>query len=341
MMKTVPVREAIGLTLAHDMTQIIPHQFKGSRFKKGHIVCAEDIPILLSMGKEFIYILDLGPDMLHEDEAAQRLAVCAAGSGIVFSQPNEGKVELRAALDGLLKVQVPLLDALNDQEEIMFATLHGNQLVSRGQTVGGTRVIPLAVREPVIAEAEMRCASSTLIDVLPLKPFKVGLVTTGSEVFNGTVQDAFGPVLKRKFDALGSRVTRQILVSDEEDRIVAAIHELIAEGAELVAVTGGMSVDPDDRTPAGIRKAGAQIVTYGAPVLPGAMFLLAYIDDIPIVGLPGCVMYHETSIFDLIIPRILAGEKPTRSEIKSLGHGGLCRNCHPCHYPNCGFGKAD
>lgn len=338
-MKTMPVQEAIGTALAHDMTQIIPGKFKGSRFKKGHIITAEDIPVLLSMGKENVFVLELGPDIVHENEAAQRLATAAAGEGIEMSVPNEGKVDLFAARNGLLKVNVSILNELNDTEEIMFGTLHSNQLVTRSQKVAGTRVIPLVVEEKLIATAETLCSQATLIDVLPLKSFKVGLVTTGTEIEKGLIKDSFGPVLERKFAALGSTISRQILASDDEDRIVAAIHELIAEGADMIAVTGGMSVDPDDRTPASIRKAGAEIITYGAPVLPGAMFLLAYIGDIPVVGLPGCVMYHETSIFDLIIPRILAGEKPTRAEIKHLGHGGLCSNCHPCHYPNCGFGK--
>jgi len=358
MMKTLPVQEAVGLPLAHDLTQIIPGRFKGSRFKKGHIVREEDIPILLGIGKEHLYVLDLEPDFVHEDEAARRLASAAAGRHIRLSEPSEGKIELTAAIDGLLKINVPMLDALNDQEEIMFATLHTNQMVVCGQKVAGTRVIPLAVHEQVIRDAEERCAVAAtaaseavrgsaggsgdpvrLVEVKPLRPHTVGIVTTGSEVFNGTIRDAFGPVLKRKFESLGSRIHRQILASDEEDRIVAAIHELISEGAYFIAVTGGMSVDPDDRTPASIRKSGAEVITYGAPVLPGAMFLLAFIGDIPVVGLPGCVMYHATSIFDLIVPRLLAGERPTRQEIKALGHGGLCRGCEPCRYPICGFGR--
>lgn len=362
MMKTLPVREAIGLPLAHDLTQIIPGRFKGSRFKKGHIVREEDIPILLGIGKEHLYVLDLEPDLVHEDEAARRLASAAAGRHVSLSEPGEGKIELSAAIDGLLKINVPLLDALNDQEEIMFATLHTDQMVTCGQKVAGTRVIPLAVHEQIIRDAENLCANaavssiggatgsasgeareavkpSSLVEVKPLRPHTIGIVTTGSEVFNGTIRDAFGPVLKRKFEALGSRIHRQILASDDEDRIVAAIQELIAEGADFIAVTGGMSVDPDDRTPASIRKSGAEVITYGAPVLPGAMFLLAFIGDIPVVGLPGCVMYHATSIFDLIVPRLLAGERPTRQEIKSLGHGGLCRGCDPCRFPICGFGR--
>lgn len=339
-MKTVPVEQAIGTALAHDLTQIIPGEFKGSRFTKGHIITAEDIPVLLSMGKENLYVLDLGPDMLHENDAAQRLATAARGSGIDLSAIREGKVDLLAGRDGLLKVDRTVLTQLNDVEEIMFATLHTNQLVSQGQKVGGTRVIPLVVKEQVIITAEQLLRQTVLIDVKPLRSFKVGLVTTGSEIFAGRIKDRFGPVLEQKFKALGSTIVRQILASDEEARIVGAIQALIAEGVDLIAVTGGMSVDPDDRTPASIRRAGAEIVTYGAPVLPGAMFMLAYLGDVPIVGLPGCVMYYDTSIFDLVVPRILAGEKPTRSEIKSLGHGGLCRGCKPCRYPNCSFGKS-
>ena len=252
---------------------------------------------------------------------------------------NEGKIEFKAACDGLLKIDVSILNKLNDQEAIMFATLHTDQLVKKNEVLGGTRVIPLTIPDEDIVRAEEICAVSTLIQVKPLKSVKVGLVTTGSEIYNGIIKDAFGPVLEKKFARLGSSVYRQILASDDEDKIVSAVHELISEGADLIAVTGGMSVDPDDRTPASIRKAGAEIITYGVPVLPGAMFMLGYIGEVPVVGLPGCVMYHAVSIFDLIVPRLLAGEKPTRAEIKALGHGGYCRHCEVCHYPNCGFGK--
>ena len=262
-MKTVQVRDAIGMALAHDMTQILPGKFKGSRFKKGHVLIAEDIDVLLSMGKESIYVLELGSGILHEDDAALRLAQAASGKNVEQTGVNEGKIEFKAAVSGLLKINVQLLNQLNDQEAIMFATLHTDQLVDQGQVLGGTRVIPLTVPETDIQFAEKRCADSLapLIEVKPLRPHQVGLVTTGSELFNGIIEDAFGPVLRKKFDRLGSSVLRQILASDEEDRIVRAIHDLIGEGAELVAVTGGMSVDPDDRTPAAIRKAGAEIVT--------------------------------------------------------------------------------
>jgi molybdenum cofactor synthesis domain-containing protein len=338
-MRTVKVQDAIGMALAHDMTQILPGKYKGSRFKKGHILKSDDVEVLLSMGKENIFVLELGDGILHEDEAALRLANAAAGSNLEQTAVNEGKIEFKAACDGLLKINVQILNRLNDQEAIMFATIHSNQLVRKGETLGGTRVIPLTIPEAEIVKAEEICADGTLIEVKPLKSFKVGLVTTGSEIYKGIIKDAFGPVLEKKFAKLGSNVYRQILASDDEDKIVSAVHEMIDDGADLIALTGGMSVDPDDRTPASIRKAGAEIVTYGVPVLPGAMFMLGYIGDVPVIGLPGCVMYHATSIFDLIVPRLLAGEKPTRAEIKALGHGGFCRHCEVCYFPNCGFGK--
>ncbi|NLP29962.1 MAG: molybdopterin-binding protein, partial [Clostridiales bacterium] len=249
------------------------------------------------------------------------------------------KVELIAEQDGLLKVNTDILAELIDQDEIMFATLHKDQVVRTGEKVAGTRVIPLFVKEEIVTKAEEVLKSDSLIQVLPLKPFKVGLVTTGSEVYSGKIKDQFGPVLKRKFSNLGSTVVKQLFSDDDEDMIADCIRELLDEGVDMIGVTGGMSVDPDDKTPTGIRKAGGKIILYGAPVLPGAMFLLAYIGKVPVVGLPGCVMYSKTSIFDLIVPRILAGEVPTRADIKKLAHGGLCRGCEICSYPNCGYGK--
>ncbi|MEW9122285.1 MAG: molybdopterin-binding protein [Thermotaleaceae bacterium] len=339
-MKTVSVYDAAGTVLVHDMTQIIPGEFKESRFKKGYIIREEDIPVLLSMGKEKIFVIEKDDKDVHENEAAIRISTAAAGKGITLKSPKEGKVELCAAYDGLLKIDREILDQLIEQDEIMFATLHQNQLVKKDQVIGGTRVIPLFVKEEIVSFAEKILSRSIMLDVRPLKPFKVGVVTTGSEVYTGRIKDGFGPVLTKKFDELGSKVVKQVFTKDDEDMIAGAIGQLIYEKADMIAVTGGMSVDPDDRTPSGIRKAGGDIVAYGAPVLPGAMFMLAYIKDIPVIGVPGCVMYHNISIFDLIVPRILAGERPTRRDIKALAHGGLCRNCKACTYPNCAFGKS-
>lgn len=339
-MKTVSVHEAIGKVLAHDLTQILPGEFKGVKFKKGHVIAAEDVDVLLSMGKQHIHVVDKEETDIHEDEAAMRIATATAGRGIKLVSPGEGKIELIADCDGLLKINTAMLNQLIDQDEIMFATIHENQLVKKGQKVAGTRVIPLYVNESVVIGAEQACQGSKMVEVLPLENKKVGLVTTGSEVYSGKIEDAFGPVLRRKFGELGSTVMKQVFTDDDDEMIANAINQLIAEGAEVIGVTGGMSVDPDDRTPTGIKKAGGYIVTYGAPVLPGAMFMLAYIGNVPVVGLPGCVMYSRVSIFDLIVPRILAGEIPSRADIKKLAHGGLCQNCKECTYPNCGFGKA-
>lgn len=339
-MKTVSVYDSVGMVLVHDMTQIIPGKYSGSRFKKGYVVKKQDIQVLLEMGKENLFVMNLEDSGLHEDEAAIRIAKASAGFGIELIAKGEGKIELIAMYDGLLQIDVDKLMELIDQEEVVFATLHKNQVVKQGQVVAGTRVIPLFVSEKIVSFAENVCLNNSIIKVTPLKSLKVGLVTTGSEIYHGRIKDAFGPILQKKFGILGSEVVHQIISDDSEDMISSSIKELLDEGVDMVAVTGGMSVDPDDRTPSGIRRAGGKVVTYGASVLPGAMFLLAYIGDIPVVGLPGCVMYHKISIFDLIIPRIMAGDKIKRSDIKKLAHGGLCRNCETCTYPNCGFGKA-
>ena len=339
-MKEVEERQAVGTVLAHDLTQIIPGEYKGPKFKKGHVITEEDVPLLLSMGKKHLFVLEKDDTDVHEDEAAYRIASRAAGSGIELTKPSEGKIELIASVDGLLKIERDRLFELVSQDEIMFAAIHDNIVVRKGEKLAGTRIIPLFVAEEILKKAEDILAGEPIIRIVPLKEMKVGVVTTGSEVYSGIIEDAFGPVLVRKFGALGSKVEKQLFADDDEDMIADCIKQLIDEGMDIIGITGGMSVDPDDRTPSGIRKAGGSVVSYGAPVLPGAMFMLSYIGDVPVVGLPGCVMYSRTSIFDLIVPRLLAGEKITKQDINKLAVGGLCLNCETCTYPVCGFGKA-
>ena len=339
-MKEVEVRQAVGTVLAHDLTQIIPGEYKGPKFKKGHVITEEDVPLLLSMGKKHLFVLEKDDTDVHEDEAAYRIASRAAGSGIELTKPSEGKIELIASVDGLLKIDRDRLFELVSQDEIMFAAIHDNIVVRKGEKLAGTRIIPLFVAEEILKKAEDILAGEPIIRIVPLKEMKVGVVTTGSEVYSGIIEDAFGPVLVRKFGALGSKVEKQLFADDDEEMIADCIKQLIDEGMDIIGITGGMSVDPDDRTPSGIRKAGGSVVSYGAPVLPGAMFMLSYIGDVPVVGLPGCVMYSRTSIFDLIVPRLLAGEKITKQDINKLAVGGLCLNCETCTYPVCGFGKA-
>lgn len=338
-MLELPVHEAIGTVLCHDVTQIIPGQCKKALFRKGHVLRPEDIEPLLSIGKEHLFVFDLAEGLVHEEEAARRVASAVCGQGVLLGAPGEGKVTLSAAQDGLLEVDEGLLLELNGLDDLVMSTLHTRQLVKKGQNLAGVHITPLVLEEEKVARAEALCTRAPIIRVRPLRSAQVGIVTTGSEVYKGRIKDGFGPVLREKFARLGSTVLRQILVSDHEDMTVTAIEALLALGADFLVVTGGMSVDPDDRTPAAIRKAGADIVCYGAPVLPGAMFLLGYIGATPILGLPGCVMYYKSSIFDLLVPRLLAGDRITRKDIAALGHGGYCSACAECHFPMCPFGK--
>ncbi len=340
MMKAIPVTDAVGMVLGHDVTRIIPGREKGPAFRKGHIIREQDIPAFLDIGKAHVYVLDLGPGTLHENAAALRIARAAAGEGLRRTEVKEGRINLVAERRGLLKIDVPALTRLNALGQVVFATLHTDHQVRPDDTVAGTRIIPLVIDEAEIIAAEAVCREAfPLIRIKPFKTCRVGMVVTGSEVYHGRIKDAFGPVVRKKFEDLGSSVFKHILVSDDINMTVEAVTGLIDEGADMVAVTGGMSVDPDDRTPAAIRKAGGKVVTYGAPVFPGAMFMLAYIGIVPVIGLPGCVMYHRASIFDLIVPRILADDPVTREDIAALGHGGFCAGCADCRYPVCGFGK--
>jgi molybdenum cofactor synthesis domain-containing protein len=340
-MKTVRVEDAVGNALCHDITRIVPGLCKDPIFRKGHIVRQEDIPVLLDVGKEHLYVFEPPDGYVHEDEAARRLALATAGANINLSEPKEGRINFSAAVDGLLRVDAATLARVNSLSEITLATLHTMQMVRRGQEVAGTRVIPLLIAEKKLRQVE-RIVGKPIIDVLPLRRARVGIVTTGSEIFNGRIKDGFGPVLRDKFSALGSEILGQTLTGDDVAVTAQAIRDFIAR-ADMVIVTGGMSVDPDDRTPAAIRAAGVDVVRYGAPVYPGAMFMLGFAatrqGKIPVLGLPGCVMYHKASIFELIVPRLLAGLSVTEKDIISLGHGGFCANCIDCRYPFCHFGK--
>jgi molybdenum cofactor synthesis domain-containing protein len=340
-MKSVPVHDAVGMVLCHDVTRIVHGREKGPAFKKGHVIEAQDIASLLDMGKAHVYVYDLAEGYIHEDDAALRIAKAAAGPGLKMTSPAEGRVNLCAARRGLLRVKREALRQINAVEDVVFATRHSDILVACGQAVGGTRITPLVTREDNVVQAEVICrAHAPLIEVRPLRVLRVGIVTTGSEVFQGRIADKFGPVLREKFAALDCPVLGQVLVADDAARTAEAIRNFVSQGAQMVVVTGGMSVDPDDCTPRAIRDTGARVVTYGAPVFPGAMFMLAYLDDIPVLGLPGCVMYYRTSIFELVVPRLLAGETLTREDFVDLGYGGFCAGCAACTHPACGFGKA-
>ncbi len=339
-MKLIETKNAVGHVLCHDLTRIVPGEMKGPQFRKGHVVTEEDIPMLLSMGKEHLYVWTLEEGMLHEDDAAARLARVLAGPGMRLSEPQEGKIELTAEYDGLFRVDAERLFRINAIEGVMAATRHDFFPVHAGDKLCGTRVIPLVIEEERILEAERAAGDAPVLSLMPYRPMKAGIVTTGNEVFSGRIQDAFTPVVVEKLRAVGIEARFFEKSDDRKESIVQAIRSVRDQGAELVVCTGGMSVDPDDRTPAAIRLSGAEIVTYGAPVLPGAMFLLGYYSDgTPVMGLPGCVMYAAATIFDIILPRIAAGVRVDKLDFVRLGAGGLCLGCKPCRYPDCSFGK--
>ncbi|MBR0514719.1 MAG: molybdopterin-binding protein [Clostridia bacterium] len=339
-MKLIRTEEAVGHVLCHDMTQIIPGVYKDARFRKGHIVTAEDIPVLLSMGKENLYVWEKTVGMLHEDEAALRLRDLCISDHMHCTAVKEGKVELIADKDGLFEVNTERLFAVNSQEELMIATRHTNTVVHPGDKLAGMRVIPLVIAEEKLKRAEEAAGKEPLIRITPWKLQTAAIITTGSEVAKGLIEDKFTPVVKDKLAAFGIQTISHTLSGDDRERIRDAIVKAHDEGIDLICCTGGMSVDPDDKTPGAIAESGVKIVTYGAPTLPGAMFCLGYFEDgTPVTGLPGCVMYAKATIFDLVLPRIAAGKQLTRTDFVKLGHGGLCLGCGECHYPVCPFGK--
>ena len=349
-MKLIKTEDAVGTVLCHDITQIIKGVTKDAVFRKGHVVTEEDVPVLLSVGKEWLYVWEKEEGMLHENDAAEILCAMCRGEHMERSEAKEGKIELTAACDGLLKVNNEALKAVNGFGQMMIATRHGNFGVKAGDKLAGTRIIPLVIEEEKMEGARKAAMDITggrpILSLLPFVHKKVGIVTTGNEVYTGRIKDTFTPVILEKLSEFDAEVIGHITLNDDDKRVAAAILELIEKGADVVVCTGGMSVDPDDRTPLAIKNTGSRIVSYGAPVLPGAMFLLSYYEKgregkapVAVMGLPGCVMYAKRTIFDLVLPRVMADDPVTAEELAALGQGGLCLNCPVCTFPNCGFGK--
>ena len=339
-MRLIKTQDAVGQVLCHDITQIIRGVSKGPVFRKGHIIRPEDIPVLLSVGKDNIYVWENDETMLHENEAAEILRDMCISEGMSASEPREGKIELTAERDGLFLVDRERLRAVNSLGRMMIATRPGGVAVRAGEKLCGTRIIPLVIEKEAMARAKDVAGSEPLLSLKPIKPKKYGVVTTGNEVYHGRIQDTFTPVIVDKLAVFGCEMIGHEVSDDDNTRITGCINRLLDAGCELVLCTGGMSVDPDDKTPLAIKNTGAGIVSYGAPVLPGAMFLLSYMPDgRPVCGLPGCVMYAKRTIFDIVLPFLLADEPVTADMLASLGNGGLCLNCKVCHFPNCGFGR--
>ncbi|MBO0441745.1 molybdopterin-binding protein [Candidatus Enterococcus ikei] len=322
-MKVVKTIDAEGVVLCQDITKIVKGKFKGAAFSKGYQVKAEDIPVLLSLGKEHLFLRSESSELIHENEAAEILYHLIASDSMQPTSVSEGKIEVVAKVDGLLKVDKELLFKLNSIEKIAVATLKNNQKVSAGQKLAGTRIIPLEIEPEKLLEAENVIGCESVLTLIPFKPVTIGIVTTGSEVFNGLIKDTFTSVVEEKLSHY-STVTIKFhkIVNDDPNLITAAINQMLIDGADIVLCTGGMSVDPDDRTPLAIKQTGAEIISHGTPVLPGSMLLLAYLDGKTIMGLPGGVMFSERTVFDLLLPRIIAQDKITKEEIAHLGYGG-------------------
>lgn len=339
MMKKIKTTEAVGHVLQHDITEIIPGEFKGRAFKKGHIITEEDIPHLLRLGKDHIFVFELGEDKIHENEGAMILGKLGQGENISLgSEIKEGKINFNSSIDGILKVDSEKLFELNMLGEISFATLPNNIPVKKGELVGGARIIPLVIEKEKMDRAK-DLIKEPILNVRPYKKYKVGIITTGNEVFYGRIEDKFGPVILEKLKPYNSEIIGQALCPDDKEIIKEKAREFLDKGATIIIFTGGMSVDPDDMTPTSIIELGGELISYGAPVLPGSMFLLSYLGDIPMMGLPGCVMFAKKTVFDLVLERVMTGERLTKADIMRYATGGLCQSCEVCHYPNCTFGK--
>ncbi|GHV22249.1 molybdopterin biosynthesis protein [Spirochaetia bacterium] len=343
-MKMIRTCDAVGSVLCHDLTRIVRSEFKGAAFRKGHIIKNEDIPVLLSMGKEQIFVWEKTEGRVHEDEAASRLDKICRGLNIRAAGPTEGKIEHFAAVNGVFCIDEDVVNKINEIEGLVIVTRHNYQAVKMSEKLAGMKAIPLVIDEEKLYSAE-KIAKKPLLNVMPFKLKNAGIIVTGSEVEKGLIKDTFSPVVAEKLESYGISVASLSYPGDDSKKIAAEIKKVKDAGADFIICTGGMSVDPDDNTPGAIKASGVRIVHYGAPVMPGAMFMLGYFDDadgsagIPVAGLPGCVMFAGVTIFDIFLPRIAAGIEITKKDFTRLWQGGLCLNCEKCNYPVCPFGK--
>lgn len=337
-MKKVKVQDAIGMTLCHDITAMVDG-FKGAAFKRGHVITQEDIPKLLDIGKQHVFIWEENAGEIHEEDAARRLSQMTTVNGAHYGSVSEGKVQLFADQDGMFRVDKALLAAVNRIGDITITTLPDHYPVKAGDRLASMRIVPLVTEERQIAEAEALCADKQLYDLQPFKPLKVGIIITGSEIYHGRIKDKFERVARAKLAHYPAEILGVHVCDDELDMIVGAGRTLLAEGAELLIFSGGMSVDPDDLTPSAIREMGAEIVSYGVPSQPGNMTLVAYLDQAALLGVPGAAISRPTTMFDVLLPQIFCGDPLTKDDLIRLGEGGLCQMCDNCHFPNCTFGR--
>jgi formylmethanofuran dehydrogenase subunit E len=339
----VALNQVLGLPLLHDLTRVEPGRSKGPVFLRGQIVEAGDICRLQRMGRRHLYIEQSPPpasDWVHEDDAARAFAEAMAGGGVTHSGvPREGKITFTASRDGLLVVDKTLLEAFNMLEGVMCAARHSFSVVEAGRPLAATRAIPLYLPLSQYARAMAVLSGGPLFRVLPMRPARVGILVTGSEVFEKRIVDGFAPIIRNKVARLDCRVVWEQIVPDDREAIAAAAAAAREADVELLVTTAGLSVDPDDVTRLGLVDAGVEAARYGAPVLPGAMLFLARIGAMQVIGVPACALYHKATSFDLVLPRILAGFDPDRRDLARLAEGSFCLGCRTCTFPKCGFGK--
>ena len=337
-MKKIKVQDAVGMELCHDITEM-NDGFKGVAFQRGHIIREEDIDHMLRIGKQHIFVWEENAGEIHEDDCARRMAAMAPVEGAHYTEPAEGKVLLFADQRGMFRVNTQLLKKIDSIGDITICTLPDHYPVEVGARLASMRIVPLVTKEEQIIEAERLCAKEPLLRLLPYQHKKIGVIITGSEVYHGRIKDKFEPVVRAKMKQYPSEIVGITICDDDLDMIVGAAKQHLENGADFLIFTGGMSVDPDDLTPTAIRQLGAEIITHGVPSQPGNMTLVAYLGDVPILGVPGAAIKLPTTIFDVLLPQVFAGEKITREELINLADGGLCQMCKVCHWPNCTFGR--
>ena len=337
-MKKVNVEDAVGMTLCHDITAM-RDGFKGAAFRRGHVIRPEDIPQLLNLGKKHVFIWEENAGELHEEDCALRMAAMARVEGAHYEGPSEGKVLLKADVRGMFRVDTDLLREINSIGDITISTLPDHYPAEPGARLASMRIVPLVTKEAQILQAEALCRERKLLDLRPYQPRKTGVIITGSEVYSGRIQDKFEPVVRAKLARYPGEILGVRICDDDLDMITGAAKDFLRMGADFLIFTGGMSVDPDDLTPTAIRRLGAEIITHGVPSQPGNMTLAAYLGDTAILGVPGAAISLPTTMFDVLLPQIYAGDKLTKQELINLGDGGLCQQCKVCHFPNCTFGR--
>lgn len=337
-MKKINVRDAVGMELCHDITEM-NENFKGAAFRRGHIIQQSDIAHLLRIGKEHVYVWEDHAGEIHEDDCARRMAAMAPVIGAHYTEPAEGKVLLFADQQGMFRVNRPLLNQINSIGDITICTLPDHYPVEAGDRLASMRIVPLVTQETQILQAEALCKTEKLLDLYPYQYKKIGVIITGNEIFHGRVQDLFAPVIRRKMAQYPGQILGITICGDNLEAIINAAQKHLEQGADFLIFTGGMSVDPDDLTPSAIRQLGADIISYGVPSQPGNMTLVAYLGDIPILGVPGAAIKLPTTVFDVLLPQIFAGLPIHKDDLRNLADGGLCQMCRICHWPNCTFGR--